>query len=128
MSLGSLTSLREFCEPLRRGVRAEFGGLFVPLTGLRNIGHDADGAELLDGERVKCSSKHQCGTRAAGLGGAPQEKPRRGDIATLEKICAAINERGYLLGIEARGRAAWLCRRRLRSGDRRSFGWSACHL
>jgi hypothetical protein len=44
MSLGLLTSLREFCEPLRRGVRAEFGGLFVPLTGLSDIGHDADGA------------------------------------------------------------------------------------
>jgi hypothetical protein len=44
MSLGSLTSLREFCEPLRRGVRPEFDGLFVPLTGLHNIGHYADGA------------------------------------------------------------------------------------
>jgi hypothetical protein len=64
--LGSLTSLREFCEPLRRGVRAKCRGLLVPLTGLRDIGHDAEGAELLDGERVICRAKNQWGTRAAG--------------------------------------------------------------
>jgi hypothetical protein len=44
----SLTRLREFFEPLRSCVRAELHGLFVPLTGLCNIGNDADGAELLD--------------------------------------------------------------------------------
>ena len=46
----SLARVREFCEPLRGGLRAECRGLFVPLTAMtalytaarRNIGHDAD--------------------------------------------------------------------------------------
>ncbi len=121
----SLTSLREFCELLRGGIRAEFRGLLVPPAGLRNIGLDADGAELLDDERVKCRAKHQCSTRVAGLGGAPQQKPRRGDIAALQKILATVDERGDLLGVKVQGRAAFLCRRRLRPGDRCSSGSSA---
>ena len=100
----SLTSLRKSFELLRVGVRAELHGLFVPLLGLCNIGNDADGAELLDDLRIKCRAKHQCGTRAAGLGGAAQQKPRRDEITALQKIRAAVDECGDLLGVEVLGR------------------------
>jgi hypothetical protein len=127
LAVRSLTRAREFCEPLRGGLRAEFHGLFVPLTGLRNIGNDADGAELLDDERVKCRAKHQCGTRAAGLGGAAQQKPRRDEITALQRIRSAVDERGDLLGVEVPGRAASLRRQRLRPGDGCSPSLNARH-
>jgi hypothetical protein len=124
----SLTSLRESCEPLRGGVRTQFRGLFVPLTGLRNVRNDADGSELPDDQRIKCRAKHQCGTRAAGLRGAVQQEPRRDEITALQRIRAAVDERGDLLGVEVRGRAASLRRRRLWPGDGFSPSLSARHL
>ncbi len=97
------------------------------MTGLCNIGNDADGAELLDDERVKCRAKRQCGTRAAGLGGAAQQEPRRDEITALQRICAAVDENGDLLGVEVPGRAE-LRRQQLRLGDGSTPSPNALHL
>jgi hypothetical protein len=92
--------LRESYQALRSGLRAEVRGLPVPLSGLCNIGLDADGAELLHFKRVERLSQHQRGTSTAGISGTSQQKPRRGEIANLQKILGAINERGDRVGIE----------------------------
>ena len=124
----SVTRLRELCETPRRNVRAKFRGLLVPLTGLCDIGRDADGAALMHDKRVKCFSKHQGGIGAPGLGGSPEQQPRCGEIAILEKILGAIDECGDLVVVELQDRAGSLCPRRLQSGNRPLPNLTTRHL
>jgi hypothetical protein len=124
----SLTNFCEICQALRGGRRAKFRGLLVPQAALFNIGLNADSAELIKVKRVKCLSQHQCGIGAAGFGGTPQQKSRRGEIAILEKITAAADARGDLIGAEWRGRGSSSQSRRLRSGHSGLPNLGARHL
>jgi hypothetical protein len=99
-----LTCLREVCKALSCVAGAEICGLLVPLSGEGNVRRDTDDAELFEDKRVVCRAERQRGVRVAGLGGAPQQKARRGDIAAFQEICPSLQQPGDLSRVLLAGR------------------------
>ena len=90
---GFSTALWQIGELQARRGRATIGGQLVPFSRVLDVGFDHDRAEPFDNVRIVGRAERQRRVGAAGVGGELKQHPRRGEIAVVEGIFAAPNQR-----------------------------------
>src|SRR5215203_3809357 len=90
----SVTDTRQPVDPTYRLLRAKPRCRVVPGTRLRGVRCGAENAKLRQYDGIKCSAEGKRGLRMAGIGGAPENKPRSGNVSGLQIFLAAPHQRG----------------------------------